>query len=385
MTAFAGVLWYAYGPMVYRRLLRPLLFALEAETAHAVGAAFLRAAVLIPGVAGLLRRLLTPRDPALTTRVLGRTLPSPVGLAAGFDKDAHLFAGALALGFGFVEVGTVTARPQPGNDPPRLVRLPRDRALLNRFGFNNEGAAAAARRLARRAPGDGWVGANVGKSAAVPLEEAVDDYRSSAAAVAGAADFLVVNVSSPNTRGLRALQDPSALRPILAAVLGEARGRPVFLKVAPDLLDEEVDALVDLALELDLAGMIATNTTIDRGVLAHDRARADAAFEGGGISGAPLKARALEVLRRVRGRAGDRLVLVAVGGIETAEDAWERILAGATLVQVYTAFVYGGPGFPSRLAKDLAAIARREGYARVQDAVGAGGGRAAQRGTSAAG
>lgn len=357
--------------MFYRRLVRPLLFRLEAERAHAVGSAVLRMAVLVPALAALLRRLLVPRDPALRTAVCGRTLPSPVGLAAGFDKDAHLFPGALALGFGFVEVGTVTARAQPGNEPPRLVRLPRDRALLNRFGFNNEGAAAAAARLARRRPGDGWVGANVGKSAVVPLEEAVDDYRRSAAAVAGRADFLVVNVSSPNTRGLRSLQDPEALRPILRAVLDEARGRPVFLKVAPDLLDDEIDALVDLALALGLAGMIATNTTIDRGVLVHDRARADAAFDGGGISGAPLKARALEVLRRIRARAGDRLVLVAVGGIETAEDAWERILAGATLVQVYTAFVYEGPSLPARLARDLAAIARREGYARVQDAVGA--------------
>ncbi|HEY8582613.1 MAG TPA: quinone-dependent dihydroorotate dehydrogenase, partial [Capillimicrobium sp.] len=341
--------------MLYRRVLRPLLFLMEAETAHAAGALALRLAVLTPGLAGLLRRFLLPRDPVLRTSVLGRQLPSPVGLAAGFDKDAHLFEGALALGFGFVEVGTVTARPQPGNERPRLARLPGDRALLNRFGFNNQGAEAAARRLARRAPGGGWVGANVGKSAVVALEDAVGDYRASARAVAPVSDFLVVNVSSPNTKGLRSLQDPEALRPILAGVLDEAAGRPVLLKVAPDLADAELDGLVDLAVELGLAGIIATNTTIDRGVLEHDRALADAAFDGGGISGAPLKARSLEVLRRVRARSGDRLLLVAAGGIETAEDAWERVLAGATLVQVYTAFVYGGPGFPARLGRELAA------------------------------
>jgi dihydroorotate dehydrogenase len=215
------------------------------------------------------------------------------------------------------------------------------------------------------------VGANIGKSKVAPLEQAADDYRRSAAAVAGAADFLVVNVSSPNTVGLRSLQDPEALRPILRAVLEAGGSMPVLLKVAPDLADDELDALVDLALELGLAGMIATNTTIDRSALRHDRARAEAAFADGGISGAPLRPRALAVLRRLRARAGDRLLLVAAGGIESAEDAWERIRAGATLVEVYTGFVYGGPGFPRRLARELAALARAHGYERVQDAVGA--------------
>jgi dihydroorotate dehydrogenase len=356
--------------MIYRRGLRPLLFLLPAEAAHRAGALALRLLALMGPLRRPIRRFLVPGDPALRTTALGHDLPSPIGLAAGFDKDARLFAGALALGFGFVEVGTVTAHAQPGNEPPRLARLRGDRALLNRFGFNNRGAAAAARQLARRDRGAGVVGANVGKSAVTPLDAATDDYRRSAGAVAPASDFLVVNVSSPNTKGLRSLQDPEALRPILRAVLDQTRS-PVLLKVAPDLSDAELDALVDLALELGLAGMIATNTTIDRSVLRHDRATADAAFEGGGISGAPLKQRSLEVLRRVRARAGDRLVLVAAGGIETAEDAWQRILAGATLVQVYTAFVYEGPLFPARLARELAQIARREGYERVQDAVGA--------------
>jgi dihydroorotate dehydrogenase len=302
---------------------------------------------------------------------MGLDLPSPIGLAAGFDKDGRLFDGALALGFGFVEVGTVTAHPQPGNEPPRLARLPHDRALLNRFGFNNAGADAAALRLGRRDRANGCVGANVGKSKVAPLEQAAEDYRAATRAVAPVSDFLVVNVSSPNTVGLRSLQDPEALRPILHAVIAQSEGRPVLLKVAPDLADDELDALADLALELDLAGMIATNTTIDRSVL-RDRAAADDAFEGGGISGAPLKERALAVLRRLYARTEGNLVLVAAGGVETAQDAWERVLAGATLVEVYTAFVYGGPLFAAHLNRELAALARAQGYARVQDAVGSG-------------
>lgn len=358
--------------MFYRRLLRPLLFRLPAERAHHLGALALRLATLWRPISGLLRRLSGPPDPALRTVALGTELPSPIGLAAGFDKDARLFAGALALGFGFVEVGTVTAHPQPGNDPPRLARLPHDRALLNRFGFNNAGAAAAALRLGRRDRAAGCVGANVGKSKVAPLEAAAEDYRASTRAVSPVSDFLVVNVSSPNTVGLRSLQDPDALRPILAAVLAESAGRPVLLKVAPDLADDELDALADLALELELAGMIATNTTIDRSVLG-DPGAAERAFAGGGISGAPLKARSLAVLRRLHARTQGRLLLVAAGGIETAQDAWERIRAGATLLEVYTAFVYEGPLFAHRLGRDLAALARAQGYARVQDAVGTGG------------
>jgi dihydroorotate dehydrogenase len=355
--------------MLYHRVLRPLLFRLPAERAHHLGALAMRLAGLRGPFSGLLRRLVGPPDPALRTAALGLELPSPVGLAAGFDKDAQLFAGALALGFGFVEVGTVTTLAQPGNEPPRLARLPHDRALLNRFGFNNAGAAAAARRLARRSRAAGVVGANVGKSQAAPLELAADDYRISTAAVAPVSDFLVVNVSSPNTVGLRSLQDPAALRPILEAVLAESAGRPVLLKVAPDLSDAELDALADLALELSLAGMIATNTTIDRSLL-RDPTAAERAFAGGGISGAPLKARSLAVLRRLHARTEGRLLLVAAGGIETADDAWERVRAGATLLEIYTAFVYEGPLFAARLGRELAALARAQGYARVQDAVG---------------
>jgi dihydroorotate dehydrogenase len=363
--------------MLYRRFLLPLLFRLPPERAHHLGAIALRVFAFSGPLTGVLRRLMGPADPALRTSALGAELPSPIGLAAGFDKDARLFDGALALGFGCVEIGTVNAHPQPGNEPPRRARLPSDRALLNRFGFNNAGAAAAALRLGRRDRTVGVVGANVGKSKVAALQDAAEDYRTSTRAVAPVSDFLVVNVSSPNTVGLRSLQDPEALRPILDAVIAESGGRPVLLKVAPDLGDDELDALADLAIELGLAGMIATNTTIDRSVLG-DRAAADAAFEGGGISGAPLKARSLAVLRRLHARTGGRLLLVAAGGIETAQDAWERVLAGATLVEVYTAFVYEGPLFAARLGRELAALARAQGYARVQDAVGTAASRGAE-------
>jgi dihydroorotate dehydrogenase len=325
----------------------------------------------MPGVATILRRTLVPSDPALRTTALGLELASPIGLAAGFDKDARLFAGALALGFGFVEVGTVTARPQRGNDRPRVARLPRERALLNRFGFNNAGAADAGRRLSRRDGSAGMVGANLGKTKVVALDEAPDDYRAAARAVAAASDFLVVNVSSPNTSGLRSLQEPEALRRVLRAVLAEAGSCPVLLKVAPDLGDDQLDAAADVVMELGLSGIVATNTSVDADVL--DRPSAiPPGLAGSGISGAPIKHRSLAVLRRLHRRTGGRVLLVAVGGIETAADAWERVRAGATLLEVYTGFVYDGPGLPARLARDLAQLARDEGYARVQDAVGTG-------------
>jgi dihydroorotate dehydrogenase len=280
----------------------------------------------------------------------------------------------LALGFGFVEIGTVTAEAQPGNPRPRMFRLPRDRALVNRLGFNNAGAAAAAARLAAR--GAGVVGANIGKTKRVAEAEAAADFAASAARLAPHADYLVVNVSSPNTPGLRDLQAATKLEPILRAVRaacdGAAPGRrvPLLVKIAPDLADEDIDAVADLALALGLDGIIATNTTISRAGLATPAATVTA-LGAGGLSGAPLKARALAVLQRLRARAGDRLALVAVGGIETGADAWARIRAGATLVQAYTGFVYGGPAWPRRVHRELAARVRAAGLASIEDAIGA--------------
>ena len=345
---------------MYRAIYAVLLRRLPAETAHRAGFWLIRAAASVPGLALVLRRVLAPRDPALRVRALGLDFPGPLGLAAGFDKDAEGVTGLAALGFGFVEVGTVTARPQPGNPKPRMFRFPAERALVNRMGFNNHGAAALAARLRALRAGSGYrpiVGVNIGKTKLVPDEDAIADYVASATLVADVADYVVVNVSSPNTPGLRDLQSTGKLRPLLAAVrsaLDQASPRrrvPLLVKIAPDLADADVDAVADLALDLGLDGIIATNTTISRDGLLDSAAVADAG--PGGLSGAPLKERALSVLRRLHDRTGDRLVLVAAGGIETADDARDRLAAGATLLQAYTAFIYEGPGWPRRVQKGL--------------------------------
>jgi dihydroorotate dehydrogenase len=356
---------------VYRAIYAVLLRRVPAEAAHRAGFWLIRAAAAVPGVALVLRRVLAPRDPALPVRALGLDFPGPLGLAAGFDKDGEGVIGLAALGFGFVEVGTVTARPQPGNPRPRMFRFPAERALVNRMGFNNHGAAALAARLrplrGRRGHGGyrGYrpiVGVNIGKTKVVPEEGAIADYVTSARLVADVADYVVVNVSSPNTPGLRDLQSVDKLRPLLAAVraaLDQASPRrrvPLLVKIAPDLADADIDAVADLALDLGLDGIIATNTTISREGLRDSAAVADAG--PGGLSGAPLKARALAVLERLHARAGDRLVLIAAGGIETADDARDRLAAGATLLQAYTAFIYEGPCWPGRVQRGLAARIR---------------------------
>jgi dihydroorotate dehydrogenase len=366
---------------MYRLLYRVVLRRVPAETAHLLAFGLISGVARVPGAAWLLGRWLGPRDPVLRVRALGLEFPGPLGLAAGFDKDARGTRGLAALGFGFVEVGTVTARAQPGNPRPRMFRLTADRALVNRMGFNNLGAAAAADRLrrsrgSRRSRGRAGrpvVGVNIGKTWAAPESEAAADYAASARAVAAVADYVVVNVSSPNTPGLRDLQATDRLRPVLVAVRaaldasaaspagGRPKGRvPLLVKIAPDLADQDVDAVADLALELGLDGIIATNTTVARDGLVSPAAEV-AAAGAGGLSGPPLRARSLAVLRRLRERTGDRLVLIAVGGIETPEDAWERLRAGATLVQAYTGFVYGGPLWPRRMHAGLARRARAAG------------------------
>ena len=347
---------------VYQAAYRVVLRRLPPEAAHRVGFWLIRAAASVPGVACALRRFLAPRDPALRVRALGLDFPGPLGLAAGFDKDGRGVAGLAALGFGFVEVGTVTARPQAGNAKPRMFRFPAERALVNRMGFNNAGAAALAGRLrALRGPRP-VVGVNIGKTKVAGDDEAIADYVTSARLVADVADYVVVNVSSPNTPGLRDLQAADKLKPLLLAVraaLDAASPRrrvPLLVKIAPDLADPDIDAIADLAVDLGLDGIIATNTTISREGLQDTAAVADAGT--GGMSGAPLKARALEVLRRLHARTGDRLVLIAAGGIESPDDAWERLQAGATLLQAYTAFIYEGPFWPHRVQAALAARLR---------------------------
>ncbi|HYJ29142.1 MAG TPA: quinone-dependent dihydroorotate dehydrogenase [Allosphingosinicella sp.] len=334
-------------------LVRPIVFALSAERAHRLTIRALK--LLPPG-------LPAAPDPALAVRVAGLDFPNPVGLAAGFDKDAEAFAQMLGFGFGFVEVGTLTPRPQAGNPRPRLFRLAQDRAVINRMGFNNEGLDAARTRLSRRRRG-GLVGVNIGANK--DSEDRIADYVAGVEAMGPLADYLTLNVSSPNTPGLRGLQDRGALDALLAAL--PRGGPPLFLKVAPDLEPDEVDAIARVALDRGVAALIVANTTLSRPVLA-GRHRGEA----GGLSGAPLKALALERLRDFRRASGGALPLIAAGGIENGVDAWDRIRAGASLVQLYTALVYEGPGLARRINAELKRLAAIEGFASVSAAIGAG-------------
>ncbi|MGO1769816.1 MAG: quinone-dependent dihydroorotate dehydrogenase [Microbacterium sp.] len=338
---------------MYPLLFRTVLTRFDPETAHHLAMLVIRMAGW-RAFAPIVRRLTRP-DPSLAVEALGRTFPSPFGVAAGFDKDAVGVKGLDALGFGHIEVGTVTAIPQDGNPRPRLFRLVRDRAVINRMGFNNLGARAAARRLARLRRGGAVVGANIGKSRVVDVDNATEDYLTSARMLAPVADYLAVNVSSPNTPGLRGLQAAATLRPLLAAVREAAGTTPLLVKIAPDLPDEEIAALARLAREEGLAGIIATNTTISRDGLVTDAATVDAAGEGG-LSGAPLKERSLAALRVIRAEVPDPdFCVISVGGVETAVDVEERMSAGATLVQGYTAFLYRGPLWARQINRALAA------------------------------
>ena len=357
----------------YRALFDQVLTRLSPERAHAVAFTTLDVLTSRPRPRALLRRFTHIDDELIQVSAFGLTFPSPLGVAAGLDKDAEHFEGLAALGFGYVEVGTLTPRPQQSNPLPILARVTGDHALLNRMGFPNKGAEAAARRLADRSSAV-IIGANVGKNRETATELAAADYAQAAVALAPHADYLVLNVSSPNTPGLRDLQSVSNLRPLIEAVLAVVQ-RPVLVKISPDMSDEDIDAVADLALELALAGIVATNTTLRRDGLQTpaDQVARVAWAEGGGVSGAPLKARSLEVLRRLRARVGDRLVLVSVGGIDSADDVWERVLAGATLVQVYTGFIYGGPGWPRAVNLELARRTWDAGKRSIQELVGTGG------------
>ncbi|MFG1931991.1 quinone-dependent dihydroorotate dehydrogenase [Mycobacterium sp. NPDC048908] len=349
------------------RALRRAFFLVAPERIHTFVFAVLRAVTAILPMRRALARWLAPRDPALASTVFGVRFPGPLGLAAGFDKDGGGLHTWGALGFGYAEIGTVTARAQPGNPEPRMFRLPDDRALLNRMGFNNHGAAELARRLARDTS-DVPIGVNIGKTKVTPPEDAVRDYAESARLVGPLADFLVVNVSSPNTPGLRDLQAVESLRPILAAVTAET-SKPVLVKIAPDLSDQDVDEIADLAIELGLAGIVATNTTVSRDGLVTPGVDA---LGAGGVSGAPVAQRSAEVLRRLYRRVGDRLVLVSVGGIQTADDAWDRITSGASLLQGYTGFIYDGGLWAKHIHDGIARRLHEGGFTSLADAVGSG-------------
>lgn len=337
---------------MYRLFFRLVLSRLDPEFAHHLAFLVIRMLPAI-GLGALVRRATVP-DPRLAVQALGLTFPSPFGLAAGFDKDARGIRGLGQLGFGHVEIGTVTARAQPGNPKPRLFRLIRDRAVINRMGFNNEGAASAVARLTREASRGirPIIGVNIGKSRVVDVDAAIPDYLESTRLLAPRADYLVVNVSSPNTPGLRGLQELDRLAPLLEAVREAAGGVPVLVKIAPDLRDEEVLRIAELAVRLGLAGIVATNTTLSRRGLTTPVAEVEA-IGAGGLSGAPLAARAIEVLRLLRGVVPPELCLISVGGVETAADVAERLAAGATLVQGYTAFLYRGPLWAASINRGL--------------------------------
>jgi dihydroorotate dehydrogenase len=337
------------------RLLRPLMFRLDAERAHRATFAALQ--------------LLPKRRPplfagSLTTSIAGLGFPSPVGLAAGFDKDAEVAGAMLGLGFGFVEVGTLTPRPQIGNPAPRLFRLAEDQAVINRMGFNNRGQAAAAGQLATRDRSRGVVGINVGANK--DSTDRVADYAAGVRAMAPFADYLAINISSPNTPGLRELQAGGELVELLAAVR-DARplGIPVFLKVAPDLDPGDHERIVRAALDGGIDALIVANTTVSRPPL-----KSRYAGETGGLSGAPLAPLALQQLRLFRAASAGQLPLISVGGIASADDAWARIRAGASLLQLYSAMIFQGPGLARRIAGGLAERLDREGYASIADAVG---------------
>lgn len=329
--------------MIYRAFFDRVLTRTDPEKAHHTAFRAIRAARPVTGMR---------RTPGRPVQTLGLTFPNVLGLAAGFDKNAVGIDGLGALGFGHVEIGTVTGEAQPGNPQPRLFRLPDDRAVVNRMGFNNDGAEMVAARLAARAWGRSErgpvLGVNIGKSKVVPEDEAVRDYEKSARLLAPYADYLVVNVSSPNTPGLRNLQAVEKLEPILTAVQRLAEGTPLLVKIAPDLADDDVLAVADLALSIGLDGIIATNTTISREGLRTPSARVEE-IGAGGLSGRPLTERSGEVLRLLRGRVGPDLCLIGVGGITTVADAQARLDAGATLLQGYTAFIYEGPLWPRRI------------------------------------
>lgn len=346
-------------------LARALLFLLPAETAHRIAGFALRILGRSRAIAARVRRALLPPDPRLRVRVLGAAFDSPVGVAAGFDKGEGLSAGLFALGFGSVEVGTITPRPQAGNPRPRLFRVKPSRALVNRMGFNNAGVEASLARYARRfRPGP--LGFNLDKNRDTPPDRAANDYVTAAHALAPLADYLVVNVSSPNTPGLRDLQAPDRLRAIAEPVIEAAAGKPVLLKLAPDLAGEDVDAISDLAVSIGAAGLVLSNTTVTRAGLPD----VPAARETGGLSGAPLLERTIELLRRVRARHGARLVLIGAGGLESGEHAYRMIRAGASLVQSYTGFVYRGPTFARDVGRELAACLARDGIPDIAAAVG---------------
>jgi dihydroorotate dehydrogenase len=391
MRRWAGIRSARYwrGAVTLYSLLKPLLFRLDAERAHNLTSGLLRAAAGTPLLA-MLRGWYAYHDPILHIQCAGLRFQNPLGLAAGFDKRAELITSLAALGFGHIEVGTVTPRPQPGNDRPRMFRLPEDRALINRLGFNSPGMVAVARRLRderRKIKGEtralssgpssfglrpsSIVGVNIGKNRATSLERAVEDYAAAFIALAPLADYLAINISSPNTPGLRRLHERAALDELLGELVSLNRGlaqpRPLFLKVSPDETPAQLEHVVSAGCAAGIAGFIAANTTLSREGLA-----SRLAGESGGLSGRPLAERAQRTVATIARLTEGRLPIVGVGGVASGADAYARIRSGASLVQLYTALIYYGPGLPAAIMRDLARLLRRDGFSSVEQAIGAG-------------
>lgn len=346
---------------LWEKVARPAMFRLDAESAHDVGMKALRSGLAAPFYA-------ENTGERCRTSIFGLDFANPVGLAAGFDKNAIVTGQMASLGFGFVEVGTVTYEPQPGNPKPRMFRLPADKAIINRLGFNNQGAKVIAGRL-RTIGRKCVVGVNIGKNKDVPNEEAVQNYLATFDLIYPFADYVAINISSPNTPNLRELQRSESLDDLLGSLQSrnkELGGKPLLVKIAPDLTEEEIEAAVNITLKHELSGIIATNTTISRDGLA----TAISNIGAGGLSGAPLRMRSTEVISMVYRYSLGKLPIVGVGGISTPEDAFEKIAAGASLVQAYTGFIYGGPRFAQDIVKGLELILREKGIQSLRDAVG---------------
>lgn len=341
---------------MYKFLVRPFLFLFDPEAIHHFTFQCIRLAGLLPGAKSIIRSLFTYEHPSLERKILGLTFKNPVGLAAGFDKDAKLIDELACFGFGFIEIGTLTPKPQTGNDRPRLFRLPGDQALINRMGFNNEGVLHAMERLRSR-ESDVIVGGNIGKNKITPNEQAKDDYTYCFEALFPYVDYFVVNVSSPNTPGLRALQEKEPLKLLLTQVKelsnAKEKPKPILLKIAPDLTVEQLDDVIEILKETDTDGVIATNTTISREGLSTGTEEVNR-IGAGGLSGKPLREKSTEVIKYLRRQLGPDYPIIGVGGIMTPEDAIAKLDAGANLVQVYTGFIYEGPGFVKKINKVLA-------------------------------
>jgi dihydroorotate dehydrogenase len=362
---------------IYRSIVRPILFRLPPESVHEFALHSLSAVLSSKAARKMTARRLQI-EPFGKLGRFGLEFSNPVGLAAGFDKNGTAAQALAALGFGSIEVGSVTSEPQPGNPTPRLFRLPRDRALINRAGFNNCGAAQLAEHIRRRRP-ECVLGVNIGKSRSVPIEDAVADYLKSFDAVYDVADYVAVNVSSPNTPNLRELQRPEMLAELLKSLqqrndeLAQRHSypgpKPLLLKIAPDVSESEIESIVDVATSMKIAGLIATNTTVSREGLQTSTAEV-AAFGEGGLSGAPLQKRSNEVIALIYRLTNGQLPIIGVGGVFTASDAWEKICAGASLIQLYTGFIYEGPGVARQINEGLAEIVKREGFRTLDEAVG---------------